>query len=126
VVVNVTSSVTLARMSLAAAYTSSKAAIEGFSGSLALKLEAFGVQVKLVEPGYGPSTNFASNGVGRMAGLVPETYAPFAEKVFACFAQPSAATVESDLAETLCWAAKDVMGQRKFPAGADTVALSQA
>src|SRR4029079_2768875 len=34
VVVNVTSSATLARMPLAAAYTASKAAIEGFTGSL--------------------------------------------------------------------------------------------
>ncbi len=38
VVVNVTSSVTLAAMPLAAAYTASKAAIEGFTGSLAHEL----------------------------------------------------------------------------------------
>ncbi len=41
VVVNVTSSVTLARMPLAAAYTASKAAIEGFTGSLAFELQYF-------------------------------------------------------------------------------------
>jgi NADP-dependent 3-hydroxy acid dehydrogenase YdfG len=51
VVVNVTSSVTLAPMPLAAAYTASKAAIEGFTGSLAFELEWFNVHVKLVEPG---------------------------------------------------------------------------
>nr|WP_235881547.1 SDR family NAD(P)-dependent oxidoreductase [Mycolicibacterium vanbaalenii] len=51
VVVNVTSSVTLAAMPLAAAYTASKAAIEGFTGSLALELGFFGVRAKLVEPG---------------------------------------------------------------------------
>ena len=61
VVVNVTSSVTLAPMPLAAAYTASKMAIEGFTGSLAHELEAFNVRVKLVEPGYGPTTRFASN-----------------------------------------------------------------
>ena len=54
VVVNVTSSVTLARMPLAAAYTASKAAIEGFTGSLAFEVEWFNVRVKLVEPGYAP------------------------------------------------------------------------
>src|ERR1700748_699132 len=48
VVVNVTSSVTLAWMPLAAAYTASKMAIEGFTGSLAFELDAFHVQVKLV------------------------------------------------------------------------------
>jgi short-subunit dehydrogenase len=56
VVVDVTSSVTLARMPLVAVYTASKTAIEGFTASLALELEAFDVRVKLVEPGYGPTT----------------------------------------------------------------------
>jgi NAD(P)-dependent dehydrogenase (short-subunit alcohol dehydrogenase family) len=76
--VNVTSSVTLARMPLAAAYTASKAAIEGFTGSLAFELEAFNVKVKFVEPGYGPTTRFTSNGALRMQRLIPEAYAPFA------------------------------------------------
>ena len=83
VVVNVTSSVTLARMPLAAAYTASKAAIEGFTGSLAFELEAFNVKVKLVEPGYGPTTRFTTNGTSRMQGLIPSAYAPFAEPILA-------------------------------------------
>ena len=62
VVVNVTSSVTLTPMPLAAVYTASKMAIEGFTASLALELEFFNVRVKLVEPGYGPTTRFTSNG----------------------------------------------------------------
>ena len=72
VVVNVTSSVTLAPMPLAAVYTASKMAIEGFTGSLAHELEAFNVRVKLVEPGYAPTTRFTSNGGARMEGLFPE------------------------------------------------------
>jgi len=35
--------------------------IEGFTASLAFELDAFNVGVKLVEPGYGPSTRFTSN-----------------------------------------------------------------
>src|SRR4029078_13632268 len=69
VVVNVTSSVTLAPMPLAAAYTASKMAIEGFTASLALELDYFDVRVKLVEPGYGPTTRFTSNGGARMQRL---------------------------------------------------------
>ena len=42
VVVNVTSSATLAPMPLVAVYTASKAAIEGFTGSLAHELDGFG------------------------------------------------------------------------------------
>lgn len=126
VVVNVTSSVTLARMPLAAAYTASKAAIEGFTGSLAFELEAFNVKTKLVEPGYGPSTNFTSNGGARMAGLIPEAYAPFAEPVFASFAQPAAVTTGADVAEVVWRAANDLTGQLRFPAGPDAVALAQS
>jgi NAD(P)-dependent dehydrogenase (short-subunit alcohol dehydrogenase family) len=126
VVVNVTSSVTLARMPLAAAYTASKAAIEGFTGSLAFELEAFNVKVKLVEPGYGPTTRFTSNGALRMQRLIPEAYAPFAEPIFAAFAQPSAITTESDVAEMVWRAANDTTGQLRFPAGADALALAQS
>jgi NAD(P)-dependent dehydrogenase (short-subunit alcohol dehydrogenase family) len=126
VVVNVTSSVTLARMPLAAAYTASKAAIEGFTGSLAFEVEWFNVRVKLVEPGYAPSTRFTSNGSSRMQGLIPEVYAPFAEPIFAAFAQPAAVTTESDVAEAVWRAANDTTGQLRFPAGADALALAQS
>ena len=126
VVVNVTSSVTLARMPLAAAYTASKAAIEGFTGSLAFEVEWFNVRVKLVEPGYAPSTRFTSNGASRMQGLIPEAYAPFAEPIFAAFAQPAAVTTESDVADAVWRAANDTTGQLRFPAGADALALAQS
>src|ERR1700733_6286909 len=86
VVVNVTSSVTLAPMPLAAAYTARKGAIEGFTGSLAHELEAFDVGVKLVEPGYCPTTRFTSNGGPRMEGLFPDAYAAFAKPIFDAFA----------------------------------------
>jgi NAD(P)-dependent dehydrogenase (short-subunit alcohol dehydrogenase family) len=125
VVVNVTSSVTLARMPLAAAYTASKTAIEGFTASLALELEAFNVSVKLVEPGYCPTTHFTSNGQTRMDGLIPEAYAPFAQRVMADFEQPATVTNESDVAEAVWRAAHDATGQLRFPAGADAVALAQ-
>lgn len=125
-VVNVTSSVTLARMPLAAAYTASKAAIEGFTGSLAFELEAFGVKVKLVEPGYGPATRFASNGAHRMEGLIPEPYRSFAEPIFASFAKPVAVTTEWDVAEVVWRAVNDTTGQLRFPAGPDALALAQS
>ena len=126
VIVNVTSSATLAPMPMVAAYTASKMAIEGFTGSLAFELAAFNVRVKLVEPGHGPTTRFASNGGPRMAGLISEAYAPLAERIFAAFAQPSAFTTESDVAEVVWRAAHDSTEQLRFPAGPDAVALAQA
>ena len=125
VVVNVTSSVTLARMPLAAVYTASKAAIEGFTASLALELEDFNVGAKLVEPGYAPTTNFTSNGRSRMEGLIPEAYAPFGERVLGDFQNQTTVTHESDVAEAVWRAANDTTGQLRFPAGPDAVALAQ-
>jgi NAD(P)-dependent dehydrogenase (short-subunit alcohol dehydrogenase family) len=126
VIVNVTSSVTLTPMPLASVYTASKMAIEGFTGSLAFELEFFNVRVKLVEPGYGPSTSFTSNGLERMQGLIPEAYAPFAEPIFAGFAKPAAVTTPADVAEVVYRAANDTSGQLRFAAGPDAVALATA
>lgn len=126
IVVNVTSSVTLARMPLVAPYTATKMAIAGFTASLALELEDFNVKVKMVEPGYGPTTRFTSNGGQRMEGLIPEPYAPFAQRIFAAFAQTTVVTSERDVAEGVWRAVNDETGQLRFPAGPDAVALAQA
>ena len=125
VVVNVTSSVTLARMPLVAVYTASKTAVDGFTASLALELEDFDVNVKLVEPGYCPTTHFTTNGQTRMDGLIPDAYASFADRVMADFEQPTLVTHESDVAEAVWRAANDETGQLRFPAGPDAVALAQ-
>jgi NAD(P)-dependent dehydrogenase (short-subunit alcohol dehydrogenase family) len=126
VVVNVTSSATLAPMPLVAVYTASKTAIEGFTASLAHELEAFGVRGKLVQPGYAPTTRFTSNGQSRMQGLIPEAYAPFAQSVFASFGQLQAVTEASDVAEVVWRAANDTSARLRYPAGADAVALAGA
>ncbi len=124
VVVNVTSSATLAPMPMVAVYTASKMAIEGFTASLALELEPFNVKAKLVEPGYAPTTRFAVNGGERMAGLIPEAYAPLAQSIFASLGQLAAVTTELDVAEAVWRAANNETGQLRFPAGADAVALA--
>jgi NAD(P)-dependent dehydrogenase (short-subunit alcohol dehydrogenase family) len=125
VVVNVTSSATLAPMPLVAVYTASKTAIEGFTGSLAHELAAFNVRVKLVEPGYAPTTRFTQNTDLRIEEMIPEAYAPFAQPIFAAFARPAAVTTEADVAEAVWHAANDMSGQLRFPAGPDAVALAR-
>ena len=81
--------------------------------------------VKLVEPGYGPTTRFTSNSGGRMDGLLPEPYAAFAQRVFASFTQPTAVTTESDVAAVVWRAANDGSPTLRFAAGADAVALAE-
>lgn len=123
-VINITSSVTLAPMPLVAVYTASKTAITGFTESLAFELAEFGVGVKLVEPGYGPGTRFAENGGPRMQGLIPDAYAPFAQRVFADFARPTAVTRALDVADVVWTVAHDRSQRLRFPAGPDAVALA--
>lgn len=127
VVVNVTSSATLAPMPLVAVYTASKTAIEGFTASLAFELRAFDVRAKLVEPGYAPSTAFTKNSGSRMDGLLPEAYAAYAQSVFAGMPRdPALLTTAADVAEGVWRAVNDSSGQLRFAAGADAVALANA
>lgn len=123
-IVNVTSSATLAPMPLAAAYTASKQAIEGFTGSLAHELGAFGLRVRLVEPGHAPTTRFAQNAGVDLAALIPPAYAAFAEPIFAGFAAPALITQETDVAEAVWRAVADPSDRLRYPAGADALALA--
>jgi len=124
VIVNVTSSVALAPMPLVAVYTASKTAVEGFTGSLAHELAAFDVRVKLVEPGYGPTTRFTQNTDLRIEDMIPAPYAPFAEPILSAFARPALVTTETDVAEAVWRAVNDTSDRLRFPAGADAVALA--
>jgi len=126
VIVNVTSSATLAPMPLVAAYTASKTAIEGFTGSLAHELAGFGIRVKLVEPGYGPSTRFTQNVQTPIEDMIPEAYASYARSILAAFGQPTAVTTERDVAEVVWRAANDASTRMRYPAGPDAVTLAQA
>ena len=126
IIVNVTSSVTLGAFPLAAAYTASKQAIHGFTGSLAHELAYFGISVKLVEPGYAPTTNFGANAIIPCEKLLPGEYADFAKPILEGFAAPALTTRESDVAEGVWSAVHDANGRLRFPAGPDALALAEA
>ncbi|MGX1305503.1 NAD(P)-dependent dehydrogenase (short-subunit alcohol dehydrogenase family) [Amorphus suaedae] len=125
-IVNVTSSVTLGDFPLAAVYTGTKQAVEGFSASLAHELGHFGVRVRLVEPGYAPTTRFAANAAIPVADLLPPAYADFARPILEAFAAPELTTTEADVAEAIWTAVHAPEGQLRFPAGADAVTLARA
>lgn len=111
---------------MVAVYTTSKVAVEGFTESLSLELAAFNVRVKLVEPGYGPSTAFTKNTGSRLEGLITEPYAPLAQSIFAALEKPSATTTAGDVAAGVWRAVNDTSGRLRFPAGPDAVALAAA
>ena len=123
-IVNVTSSATLASFPYAAAYTGSKTAIQGFTGSLAHELEPLGIGVKLVEPGYGPTTAFTANTDVALADVLPEPYGSHAAPILAGMAQPALFTTEADVAAAVWDAVHDRTGRSHFPAGADALAIA--
>lgn len=122
-IVNVTSSATLAPFPFAAAYTGSKTAIQGFTGSLAHELAPLGISVRLVEPGYGPTTAFTTNTDVQLEDVLPEPYAAHAAPILAGMMEPAMFTTEADVAEAVWQAVHDDTGRPNFPAGADALAL---
>ena len=88
--------------------------------------EPFGVTVKLVEPGYGPTTAFTANTDVDLADVLPEPYAGHAAPILAGMAAPAMFTTETDVAEAVWRAAADESPTLRFPAGADAVALAKS
>jgi NAD(P)-dependent dehydrogenase (short-subunit alcohol dehydrogenase family) len=125
VIINVTSSAGIAPMPLVAIYTASKCAIEGFSEALSYEMGLLGIRVRLVEPGLAPTTNFASNGAGRMEGMTPPPYEAFAQDYIGKMQNyPAAYTTEQEAAEAVFSAATDDGDRLRYPAGADTKLFS--
>lgn len=124
VIVNVSSATTYTALPLLAAYTASKAALNAWTASLALELEALGVRAHLVLPGRSPETPFGRNAQTRMQDAAPEAYAGFLDKVFAGRNSDGPVTHASDVAEAIWRAATDPGAPLSAPAGADAVAMA--
>jgi NAD(P)-dependent dehydrogenase (short-subunit alcohol dehydrogenase family) len=125
-IINVTSNTALTPMPLVSVYAASKTAIEGFSESLAYELSIFNVRVKIVEPGYAPTTDFTANNSHRMGGLIPEFYADYAAQLFGNLQNQTAGyTKESDVAEKVFAAATDESNKLRYPAGGDSESSAQ-
>lgn len=120
-IINVTSSTALTPMPLVSVYAASKTAIEGFSESLAYELSLFDVRVKIVEPGYTPTTSFSINTSERMKALIPDAYANYAGQLMENLQNQSAAyTNEQDVAAKVFAAATDESDRLRYPAGPDS------
>ncbi|MDW8847009.1 SDR family oxidoreductase [Erwinia sp. MMLR14_017] len=123
-VINVTSTVTLKSLPLLAVYTASKAAVNAFTESLALELEPFNINVRLVLPGLAPTTDFGKNALPRMENTQLEAYQPLLDNVFTNMQQPQPTTKAIDVAEAVWRAATDPNAPMRIPAGEDAVALA--
>jgi NAD(P)-dependent dehydrogenase (short-subunit alcohol dehydrogenase family) len=127
VIVNVTSTVTLAPLHLLSVYTASKAAVNAFTECLALEVEPFGIRARIVLPGRAPETAFGQNARKHMPLGIPDAYSEIAEGVFAKWADEPVGEVThvTDVAEAVWRAATDPTCPMRLPAGADAVALAE-
>lgn len=126
VIVNVTSSATLKALPLVAAYTSSKAALNAFTESLAEEIGHFGLRAHIVLPGVAPTTAFADNLQGKIeadGGFHP-AYADVIQAALRHYATqaPDQITRPRDVAEAVWRCATDPASPRRLPAGADAIA----
>jgi len=126
VVVNVTSSVTFQPLPLLSVYTASKAAVNAFTESLALELAPLGIRLHLVLPGRSPETQFGANARERMAGQMPDAYAPLLETIIASVRGPGPLTHAQDVAQAVWQAVTDPAAPMRIPAGADAEAMALA
>jgi short-subunit dehydrogenase len=124
-IINVTSSAAIAPMPMVAIYAASKCAVEGFTESLSYEMELVGIKVRLVEPGFAPTTNLAANGGHRMQGLTPAPYDEFTQAYFARMQNyPTAYSTEQDIVQAVFAAATESGERLRYPAGPDTNLLA--
>ena len=128
VIVNVSSSTTLAPMPLLSIYRASKAAVNALTEAAALELAEFGIRARLVVPGASPETNFGKKGRAKVMaqGGFLDAYAEFAKRTLDAMQQHGiggASTNSEDVANAIFRAATDPDCPMILPAGADAVAL---
>lgn len=133
VLVNVSSSVTLAPFPLLSVYSASKAALNQFTEALAPELEPFGVRARLVLPGQAPDTAFGANAQTRMTQqgvTVPDAYADFAkpifDRLFRASAESGERTRSADVTQAVWRAVTDPSCAFRQAAGADAEKLATA
>ncbi|TSE05298.1 SDR family oxidoreductase [Mesorhizobium intechi] len=124
-IINITSSAVLVPMPLVAIYTASKTAVDGFTASLANELNHFGIRVKMVQPGYGPTTAFSRDAASYVERFIPEAYQAYANDIFGMMTRPKAHTLPEDVAKVVWQAAHDNSAVMSFPAGPDAVEMSK-
>lgn len=123
VIVNISSIGGLMTFPLGTLYHGTKFAVEGLSEALHYELEAFGVRVKIVEPGM-IKTDFGGRSFDFCHDESLMEYQRTVQKLFAYWAKIGASPAEPRLVAEVIWAAvHDETGALRFRAGADAEAL---
>jgi NAD(P)-dependent dehydrogenase (short-subunit alcohol dehydrogenase family) len=119
IIINISSFGGIVGLPFGSLYNSSKFAVEGFSESLSHEVSAFGISVKIVEPG-GVATNFR-NGLEMIKNEIPE-YNTLMGNFFGRYQSTTAHLPKAspeDVARTIYEAATDGRAQLRYVIGED-------
>ncbi|MCA9561516.1 MAG: SDR family oxidoreductase [Myxococcales bacterium] len=123
VIVNISSIGGRMTFPLGTLYHGTKFAVEGLSEALHYELEAFGVRVKIVEPGM-IKTNFGGRSFDFCNDASMAEYQGTVQKLFAYWGEIGSSPSEPSLVADVIWAAAhDETDTLRFRAGADAEAL---
>lgn len=124
-IINVTSAVTFGPKPMNSVYAASKLAVDGLSEALYFELAPFGIQVKMVEPGYGLQTALTANTLAAMDETVLTT--PYQAEFGVRNSHSSGGnfTTNDDVAVAVLRCAVEAHDQLRTPAGQDAVASAE-
>ncbi|GAA3597233.1 SDR family oxidoreductase [Kineosporia mesophila] len=128
--VNLSSGNTTVPMPLQAVYSASKGALYNFSESLTHELAGQNVRVKVVEPGFVPTTNFFETTIGRFRTIpVPDSYATTVKATLDGFQvqpPPGYLATDDDVVEAILAAATEESDRLRIRVGGDSEDLGRA
>ena len=125
-IVNISSSAGFAAPPFRPVYTATKHAVEGLSESLSYELESQNISIKLVEPGFMPTTNFMTSPTATQEIPIPPSYKSYFDTVMqAMTSSPGKLSDVNQVAEQVYYAVCDESDRLRYPAGPDSEALAK-
>ncbi|OOM73697.1 3-oxoacyl-[acyl-carrier-protein] reductase FabG [Clostridium puniceum] len=125
-IVNISSSAGFAAPPFRPVYTATKHAVEGLSESLSYELESQNISIKLVEPGFMPTTNFMTSETATKEISIPPSYKSYFDTLMQTMtASPGEFSDVNKVAEQVYYAACDESNRLRYPAGPDSEALAK-
>ncbi len=123
-IINITSGSATVPEPLMSIYSASKAALRGFTEALQYELQTQNVKVKIVEPGFVASTQFAQHTQQAAQSIpVPPSYQAYVDQRLAVYmSEPPKDyfATENDIAEAVLAAATDNTNKLRFMVGQDS------
>lgn len=124
VIVNVASTITLAPYPMFSVYRASKAAVVAFTEVLESELEPLNIKVRIIDPGWAPSTEFEAGMTSKSIHDIPKEYDELVSTMTSIRQNyPGPFTQAGDVAEAIWQAATAPDSPMRIPAGADAIAL---